>query len=273
MCDALQVSRSGYYDYLKRQERPIDVDREQLSKKVVDIFQSSYQSYGSRRISQSLKQAGFSVGRYKARSLMREAGIRVNRKKPFVKTTDSDHRLPVAENILNREFSPTAPNRVWGGDITYLWTKEGWLYLAIVLDFYSRRVVGWALQSHMKSELVEEALQMAYFRRKPCHGLIHHSDRGSQYASSGYRKQLEVFNMEPSMSRKGNCWDNSPTERFFGTLKGELYNSLFPHSRSDAKREVIKYIEMFYNSNRLHSTLGYQTPMSYEKAAFGHSSK
>ena len=266
MCRVLQVSRSGYYDFLKRSPQP-SLGRESLLKSVREIFESSYQSYGSRRISESLKQQGLSVGRFQARSLMREAGVVVKRRKSFVKTTDSEHDSPICRNILNRDFSPEAPNQAWGTDITYLWTKEGWLYLAVVLDFYSRRIVGWSMQEHMKSDLVEGALAMACSRRSVSPGLIHHSDRGSQYASLRYQTQLEHFEMTSSMSRRGNCWDNSPTERFFGSLKGELYNSLFPHSRSEAKREVVKYIEMFYNSKRLHSTLGYLSPLEFEEQA------
>lgn len=270
MCEVLQVSRSGYYDFLTRKERPVNLEHTEKLKKVQEIFKTSYQSYGSRRISEALKLQGFQVGRYQARSLMKEVGIEVKVRKSFVQTTNSTHDFPIAPNILNRAFTPHAPNKAWGVDITYLWTKEGWLYLAVVMDFYSRRIVGWAMEEHMKSKLVEDALEMAYLRRNPSENLIHHSDRGSQYASKSYRNQLDIFDMTPSMNRKGNCWDNAPTERFFGTLKGECYNSLFPESRADAKRVVIEYIEMFYNSNRLHSTLGYLPPMIFEnKMNFG----
>ena len=208
----------------------------------------------------------YKVGRYKARSLMRKAGIECKQRRRYKVTTQSDSRLPVAENILNREFAVTQLNRVWLADITYIWTNEGWLYLAAVLDAFSRRVVGWSLANHMRASLVKDALGMSFRRRKPNNNLLHHSDRGSQYASFDYQALLKSAGITVSMSRKGNCWDNSVMERFFGSLKSERTNGQKYITREQAKAGVIDYIEIFYNSHRLHSTLGYISPMQYEHA-------
>jgi putative transposase len=182
-------------------------------------------------------------------------------------TTDSKHSFPVAPNILDRKFDVKVPNKVWTADISYVWTFEGWLYLAVVMDLYSRQIVGWAMNKRMKKQLVLDALAMAYWQRKPPKGLLHHSDRGSQYASYDYRDRLESYGMQASMSRKGNCWDNAPTERFFRSLKSERINHYRFFTRKEAKREILDYIT-FYNSIRLHSTLGYLSPMEYEKEQY-----
>jgi transposase InsO family protein len=180
-------------------------------------------------------------------------------------TTDSKHQLPVAKNVLNRAFTPQDPNQVWGADITYLWTQEGWVYLAVVIDLYSRRVVGWAMDRRMKKALAVPALMMAVNLRQPPSGLIHHSDRGSQVASHAYQKLLRQHGMIPSMSRKGNCWDNAPVERFFSSLKGEWTGDRLYRTRQEAIADVREYVAVYYNSQRLHSTLGYKTPLDYEK--------
>ena len=198
---------------------------------------------------------------------MKKASVEVKQKKRFRVTTDSKHNYPVAPNMLNRQFEVEAPNTVWGVDITYLWTDEGWLYLAVVIDLFSRRVVGWSLSSRMKVDLVRDALLMAIWRRKPGRGLIHHSDRGSQYACHVYQDILQEHGMIPSMSRKGNCWDNAVIERFFHSLKGERTSHRRYLTREAARQDVINYIEMFYNSRRLHSYLGYVSPIEYEKLA------
>jgi transposase InsO family protein len=196
---------------------------------------------------------------------MKKAGVSVKRRKKFRITTDSKHNFPVAPNLLNRNFQVDRPDAVWCSDITYLWTMEGWLYLAVVIDLYSRKVVGWAMSSSMKASLVTDALSMAYWRRKPGKGLIHHSDRGSQYASFDYRNLLGIYGMICSMSRKGDCWDNAVAESFFHSLKTEWTNDIIYRTRSDARGDVIQYIEMFYNSNRFHSYLEYKNPNDFEK--------
>jgi len=220
--------------------------------------------YGGRRIARELRAQGHDVGRCQARSLMREAGIEVCRKRRFRATTDSRYRLPVAENRLDRRFDASAPNRVWAADVTDLWTNEGWLYLAAVIDLYARRVVGWALSDRIQAGLVCDALRMALGRRRPPPGLIHHSDRGSQYAGQAYQDLLREHGRTPSMSRKGNCWDNAPMERFFGSLKRERTDLRLFATRDEARSCVIDYIEMFYNSQRRHSYLDYVSPMEYE---------
>ena len=192
-------------------------------------------------------------------------GIRAKQQRKFVMTTDSKHDLPVAENVLGREFSVDEPNRVWSSDITYIPTDEGWLYLAGVLDLCSRTAVGWSMSDSLERTLVVDALRMAYRRRRPGKGLIHHSDRGSQYASEHYRNLLKDYGMQMSMSRKGDCWDNAPMESFFGTLKKELVNHRKFRTRAEARRDIFDYIEVFYNRERLHSSLGYLSPLNYEK--------
>jgi transposase InsO family protein len=261
----MEVSRSGYYHFLKKaQTQPIDKDFELLSQ-VRHLHKENRGTYGSRRMSKALKAEGYAVGRFRARSLMKKAGLEVKRPKRFKKTTDSRHKLPVAPNRLNQQFQVDQPNRVWCGDITYLWTLEGWLYLAVIMDLYSRKVVGWALSSRLTTPLVLEALRMAYWRRKPAQGLIHHSDRGSQYAADDFQRQLKTFGLIPSMSRKGDCYDNAVVESFFHTLKTEQIGDQVGSTREEARRVVIDYIEMFYNSRRLHSFLGYVSPNDFEK--------
>ena len=259
------VSRSGYYKYIiKYRNNKIDPDFELISR-VKEIHSESGGSYGSRRTSKQLRNEGHDVGRYKARTLMKKAKVSVKHHKKFRRTTDSNHGLPIAPNLLDRQFRVYRPNTVWCADITYLWTMQGWLYLAVVIDLYSRKIVGWSMSSRIKSSLVEQALSMAYWHRKPGEGLIHHSDRGSQYAGKEYQNLLKRYGMICSMSRKGDCWDNAVVESFFHTLKTERTNgSLYP-ARDGAKTDVIDYIEMFYNSHRLHSFIGYKSPNDFEK--------
>ena len=221
-------------------------------------------AYGSRRMLKYLQSKNYNIGRYKVRSLMRKAGIECKQRRRYKVTTNSDRKLPVAENILNRKFTVERPNCVWLADITYIWTQEGWLYLAAVLDIFSRRIVGWSLANHMRQDLVKDALKMALGRRQPQKQLLHHSDRGSQYAGSDYQALLKASGLTVSMSRKGNCWDNAPMERFFGSLKSERTDGQKYRTREYAKGDIINYIEMFYNSQRLHSTLNYLSPMQYE---------
>lgn len=266
-CEVLEVSRSGFYDYLARQSHPvIDVEETTLIVRIQTIAAKTRSSYGSRRMTKVLQEEGFQVGRYKVRRLMKEAGVvvkRRNTRKP--QTTDSRHGYGVAPNVLDRQFDVTQPNLAWAGDITYVWTQEGWLYLAVLLDLYSRKVVGWSLGSRMDVGLVKGALEMAIGRRRPASGLIHHTDRGSQYACHAYRDMLSQHGMVCSMSGKGECLDNAVAERFFGSLKREWTSYRHYETRQEARDDIIEYIEMFYNSNRKHSYLGYLSPNEYEE--------
>jgi transposase InsO family protein len=269
LCAVMRVSRNGFYDYLARYESGNDSRPEEtaLKRRIKEIFDQSRSSYGSRRMVKQLIAEGHQIGRYKVRRIMRQLGLKAKTPKRFKLTTDSKHSLPVAPNILDRRFDVQAPNTVWTADISYVWTYEGWLYLAIVMDLYSRQIIGWATSERMKKQLVLDALAMAYWQRKPPRGLLHHSDRGSQYASCEYQKQLNHYGMTASMSRKGNCWDNAPTERFFRSLKSERLTACRFLTRNQAKNEILDYIT-FYNSIRLHSTLGYLSPMAYEKEQY-----
>lgn len=264
LCEVMQVNRSGYYKYLKELAYP-KRDETRLLAEVKALHNQSRQSYGSRRIAKGLQTKGYAVGRYRARRLMRQAGVECKQRRRYRVTTQSNHRLPVAANELNREFNVVAANRVWVTDITYLWTQEGWIYIAAVLDLYSRRIVGWSVANHLRTELIRDALCMAIGRRRPMSDLLHHSDRGSQYASADYQQLLKQYGIRVSMSRKGNCWDNAVMERFFGSLKSERTDGKNYLTREQAKADVIDYIEMFYNSQRLHSFLNYLSPMQFEE--------
>ncbi len=261
------MSRSGLYDYVSRQATPkIDAQEVTLLARVKAIAAETRYSYGSRRMAQALQDEGFAVGRAKARRLMNEAGVIVKRppcRGPV--TTESRHGYDVAPNLLARQFDVAQPDQAWVGDITYVWTVEGWLYVSTLLDLYSRKVVGWAMSSRIDTALVVDALQMARGRRRPSAGLLHHSDRGSQYASHAYRDLLKEHNMVCSMSGKGDCLDNAVAERFFGSLKREWTSHRYYATRQEARDDIIEYIEMFYNSKRKHSYLGYVSPNEYEE--------
>jgi transposase InsO family protein len=266
LCAVMRVSRSGFYDYLNRDSSKNNKGSGEaaLISRIKEIFVEYKGSCGSRRMVKHLRDEGYEIGRYKVRRIMRQLGLIAKTPKRFKLTTDSKHSLPVAANVLDRKFDVESPNSVRTADISYVWTFEGWLYLAVVMDLHSRQIVGWAMNERMKKQLVMDALAMAYWKRKPPKGLLHHSDRGSQYACHDYQKQLTNYGMIPSMSRKGNCWDNAPTKRFFRSLKSERLTGLRFFSRNEAKNEILDYIT-FYNSIRLHSTLGYLSPMAYEK--------
>jgi putative transposase len=265
MCRLLGVTRSGYYGYRKRQlGQPDDPVHREMLEAVVEIAKASDFTYGSRRMKKGLNVLGHPVSRNKTRKLMKQAGVRVRYRKKYKVTTNSNHRHPVFENKLNRQFSVERPNQVYAGDITYLWTQEGWLYLAVVIDLYSRKVVGWSMSRRMKAQLVCDALTMAIWQRRPEEGLICHSDRGSQYASKKYRRLLKAHGFVGSMSRKGDCWDNAVVESFFGSLKQERVQWRHYQTRQEAWRDVLNYISMFYNPHRLHSYLGYKSPNQYE---------
>jgi transposase InsO family protein len=237
-----------------------------LKVRIRAMFDKSRRTYGSRRIVKKLESEGHQIGRYKVRRVMRELGLKAKSPRRYRVTTDSRHSFPVAANVLDRKFDVNEPNQVWTTDISYVWTLEGWLYVAVVLDLFSRQIVGWAMDKRIKRKLTLDALAMAYWRRKPPKGLLHHSDRGSQYACHEYQQRLKEYDMVPSMSRKGDCWDNAPTERFFRSLKSECLVSCRFTTRRSAELEVLDYIT-YYNCLRLHSTLGYKSPMEYEKRA------
>ncbi|QBS09004.1 IS3 family transposase [Legionella israelensis] len=266
MCLLLGVLRSGYYRYRRnRHGKPSDPLHQEMIDFVKDIAEKSTYTFGSRRMRKALNALGYPVGRRKTQSLMKEAGVMVRYRKKYKITTNSRHKKPVFENVLSRDFSPSAPDRAYVSDITYLSTQEGWLYLTVVIDLFSRKVVGWSMSSRMKADLVCDALKMALWQRKPKPGLIVHSDRGSQYASNEYRKLLNDWKCTGSMSRKGDCWDNAVAESFFGSLKQERVQWKHYQTRSEAHRDVLNYITVFYNDFRLHSTIGYISPNQFEK--------
>lgn len=265
LCQVMQVSTSAFYAWAQASENTEKArQQEAVETQVRRLFEANKNSYGSRRLSDALKKEGIAVGRYKVRRLMSKLGLAVRYPKRFKVTTDSDHQEAIAPNLLDRQFAPAAPNQVWTTDITYVWTLAGWVYVAVVMDLFSRQIVGWAIDDHLRTSLCVSALQMAFWRRKPKAGLLHHSDRGSQYASREYREHLAIMKMRQSMSRKGNCWDNSPTERFFRSLKHEQLNYEKFRTQEAAKLSVIDYLA-FYNGKRAHSKLGYQSPLQFER--------
>lgn len=265
MCQVLGVSRSNYYSFIRRglSHQP-EPKKQELLEWVVAIAEASDFTYGVRRMKKALNLLGYPVGKQRTRSLMKEAGIKVKQRKKYKVTTNSNHKNPVFENILERKFDIDKPNQAYVSDITYIWTQEGWLYLAVVVDLFSRKVVGWSMGPRINSRLVCDALTMAIWQRQPGAGLIHHSDRGSQYASKRFRKLLNQYNYVGSMSRKGDCWDNAVVESFFGSLKQERVQWRNYQSRYEAQQDILQYIVMFYNSERLHSYLGYKSPNQYE---------
>lgn len=272
LCSALDVSPSGYYAWRSRPVSARQRSDEALSSRIVEIHSKSRGTYGGPRIHAELQSQGETVSRHRVARLMRAEGLVVRRKRRFVpKTTDSNHALPVAPNLLDRNFHQAAPDQAWVGDITYVRTGEGWLYLATLLDLHSRRVVGWAMSETIDRHLVLDALKMAVVNRRPSSGLIHHTDRGSQYASGDYRKALKKLGMKASMSRKGNCWDNAVAESFFSTLKTELSGSF--ETRADARTGIFEYVEVFYNRQRRHSSIGYLSPAEFEERATSGSSE
>jgi len=267
LCRTLLVSASGFYAWCRRGLSLRAQEDAALKVEIRAAHAASGKRYGSPRIHADLKADDQHVGRKRVARLMREEGIEGQRKRRFRVTTDSRHSHPVAGNQLNRNFTASAPNRIWVTDITYIWTREGWIYLAAILDLFSRRVVGWSMDSSIDRTLALDALGMALKTRRPEPGLLHHSDRGVQYASTEYQSQLRERGMVCSMSRKGDCWDNAVAESFFSTLKAELIHRNDYVSRSQAYASVFEYIEVFYNGRRRHSALGYVTPVEHERAA------
>jgi transposase InsO family protein len=267
MCRALSVSRSGFYAWLERPPSARAVRQTALVAQIDAVHRGSRQIYGSPRVHRELLEQGERVSENTVSRLMRLNRIRSKIARRFVPhTTDANHPYPVAENLLNRDFAAVAPNRKWVTDITYVETREGWLYVAAVLDLFSRKIVGWSMAEHMRTDLVADALKMALLRRKPHAGLLHHSDRGVQYASAGYQDLLAQNKCVCSMSRSGNCYDNAAMESFWGTLKTELvYRQVFA-SRAQAQTAIFEYIEVFYNRKRTHSSLNYKSPEAFEAA-------
>ena len=266
MCAVLEVSRSGYYAWRKRPESP---RAQQRTRRLVAIRTAHAQSrrvYGSPRVHAALRATGEACCVNTVARLMREDGLRAKARKKFRVTTNSSHDLPVAENLLGRDFSASAPNLKWVADITYIPTGEGWLYLGTELDLHSRRLVGWAMSERIDADLVIAALKMAIEQRQPPAGLIHHSDRGGQYASRRFRELLEAHGMKASMSRKADVYDNAVMESCFGTLKKELVHDATYATRAEARQAIFEYIEVFYNRQRRHSTLDYRSPAEYEAA-------
>jgi len=265
LCHVLQVARSGYYAWHRRPESARAQANRRLLAQIQATHAGSHRTYSSPRIHAALRAAGVACGRHRVARLMRRQGIVATHRRKYRATTDSRHDLPVAANVLDRQFTPTAPNQAWVSDITYVPTGEGWLYLATVMDLYARRIVGWAMDSRIDRRLVGTALTAALQQRRPAPGLIHHSDRGSQYASADYQAQLAQHGLVPSMSRTGNCWDNAPMESFFHSLKVEWLHDQTFRTRADARQAIFTFIEVWYNRQRLHSTLGYRSPEQYER--------
>jgi transposase InsO family protein len=265
MCEVLDVCRSGFYAWKRRQPSARQQEYDKLIPIVKQVHKDTKGTYGARRMAMEIEKTGNPCGRAKASTVMALADVAAKQKKKFKVTTDSNHDLPVAPNLLDRKFTINEPDRIYVGDITYIWTQEGWLYLAVVLDLFSRQAVGWSMSQRMTRELVKDALRMAYWRRKPLPGVIFHTDRGSQYCSKEFQSLLTTYQMISSMSRKANCWDNAVAESFFGSLKTERVFFSSYKTREDARRDITDYIEMFYNSKRLHSHLGYLSPREFEK--------
>lgn len=266
LCQVLGVSRPCYYHYRRQTANTREgCEHRNMLEWIKANDELSDHSYGSRRMKNALNGLGYSVSRHKVRKLMREAGVAVRYRKKYKVTTNSNHTQPVFDNLLQRQFSVSQPDQVYAADVTYVWTQEGWLYLAVVIDLCSRKVVGWSMSSRMKARLVCDAFKMAIWQRRPQAGLIHHSDRGAQYASHAFRRLLGANGVRGSMSRQGDCWDNAVVESFFGSLKRERVQWRNYQTRYEAQQDILHYISMFYNQYRLHSTLGYISPNDFEQ--------
>lgn len=264
MCAILEVSRSGFYAWLRRGESRRSRENRRLTELIREEHERSRRTYGSPRVHAALKTRGETCGVNRVAALMRRAGIRSKMTRKFRRTTNSRHDHPIAANLLAQDFSTSTPNEVWASDITYIWTDEGWLYLASTMDLFSRMIVGWSMDSTMPASLVVDALNMAIDRRSPPAGMIHHSDRGVQYAAHAFQGVLDQHGIVCSMSGKGNCYDNAVKESFFHTLKTELCDHERYRTREQARASIFEYIEAFYNRQRIHSTLGYLSPFDFE---------
>lgn len=265
MCHVLQVSRSGYYKWKSRPESSRERQHKEWTDQIKDVYEQSRRLYGSPKIASKLRQQGVVISERTVTRIMNKQQWRSRTVKKYKATTNSKHNLPVQENVLNREFTASKPNEKWVTDMTYVGTEEGWLYLASVMDLYSRKIVGWHMSDRMTKELVLQALRQAHGRQQPGGEVLHHSDRGSQYASHDYQKQLKVYSMIGSMSRKGNCYDNACIESFHSIIKKELIYLNKYATREDAEKSIFEYIEVFYNNERIHSSIGYLTPSDFER--------
>ena len=270
MCRVLGVSTSGFYRWKKNPGSSREKENLRLVTHIKAVHKESRKTYGSPRIHAELRSRGIRCGKNRVARLMKQKGIQARHRRKFKATTDSNHHLPVHDNLLNRTFDVDSPNSSWVADITYIWTREGWLYLAVILDLFSRRIIGWSMKERLEKQLVMGALLMALGHRKPVGGVLHHSDRGSQYASKEYQALLKQAGISCSMSRKANCWDNAVVESFFSTLKREWVQGKRYRTRSEARADIFYFIETWYNRKRRHSTLGYLSPAEFEwKAAVG----
>ena len=265
MCQVLEVSENGYYNWRKRGKSQRKRDDELLTERIEDAYHSHRGHYGSPRIHADLKAQGVHCGKKRVSRLMQENQLSAVKKRRKVRTTNSNHLFPVASNLLKQDFTASAPNKKWVTDFTFIETREGWLFLAGVLDVYSRKIVGWSMSDRHDTEFVQTALSMALLQRQPGAGLVHHSDRGSEYASISYQMMLHEQNIHVSMSKKGDCYDNAMIESFWATLKEECVEKTIFSSRNEAKTAIFEYIEVYYNRRRRHSSLGYMSPVEYEK--------
>lgn len=265
LCQTLHVTRSRYYAWRRCPESVRTQDDRHLLTQIQTIYAASHATYGSPRIQAALRQQGATCGRHRVVRLMQAQGLRAKHRRTFRTTTNAHHALPVAANVLDRQFLPAKPNQVWVSDITYVPTGEGWLYLAAVMDLAFRGIVGWAMSDRIDQTLACDALRDALHRRQPAPGLVHHSDRGVQYAGTAYQTVLRAHGLLPSMSRRGNCWDNAPMESFFHSLKVEWLHEQTFRTRAEARQAIFTFIEVWYNRQRLHSTLGYRSPAQYER--------
>ena len=262
----LQVYRSGYYAWLKRPDSERKQRRQRLTRRIHEIFLSSRRLYGSPKITHVLREEGVRVGQKTVAQIMRECGLKSRTVRKYKATTNSKHNHPVHDNVLNQTFVAQRPNQVWMSDITYVWSNEGWLYVASVMDLFTRKIVGWKAGARMTTDLVISALEQAYRREKPSEGVLHHSDRGSQYASKEYQTKLQQYKMIGSMSRKGCCYDNACIESFHSVIKRELIHLETFKTRAQAKQQIWEYIERWYNRGRIHSSIGYKTPVQFQSA-------
>ena len=263
LCRVMQVSKSAYYDWLNRPSKVISAETLHLHRRLKKLFEQSRNSLGSREMMKKLREEGFEVGRFRVRKLMQKLGLKVTQRVAYKVTTKRKHSDAVADNLLNQNFNPIGPNQVWAGDVTYLKTGEGWMYLAIVMDLFSRRIVGWCIDKRMTTDLVYKAMVKAYNLRQPPKGLVFHSDRGSQYTSKHYRKLLAGYQIRASMGDVGACWDNAVVERFFGSLKHDWIFKVAQPTREYMKKDVAAYMR-YYNLERLHTANGDQSPINYE---------
>lgn len=276
MCKMLDVSKSGYYDWQARSTEPNPPCPEVVALEVAAraAHARGRGSYGNKRLQRELAEMGYSLSRYAIKRLRKRLGLYCRQRRCFIRTTDSNHQLPIAPNLLEQRFNDTtAPNQVWVTDITYVATDEGWLYVAAIKDLFTKKIVGWAMEEHMRTSLVSQALWMAVKQERPAQGLIHHSDRGSQYASLDYRQQLTQFGMVASMSRRGNCYDNAPMESFWASLKKEQVHHQQYKTRAEARADIFDYIESFYNTIRRHSALGNVSPIEFNNAFMAQTKK